>query len=216
MSMPTSLIAAIVLSAIAAIAADWNEGKPPLFKLLKPLTTILIAALAWQAPDSLYRNALLAALLLSLVGDIALMYESNAAFLAGLGSFLLAHLVFMLAFLHGVETYRLPSWAWWFLAYGAALGVVLVCRADAALRAPVIVYALVLTGMALTAALRWQALGGVTGGFALLGAALFVLSDSALGVRKFVGRYAGAQALILATYWAGIGCIAWSAHGVAA
>ncbi|HET8882398.1 MAG TPA: lysoplasmalogenase [Solimonas sp.] len=215
MSMPTPLIVAIVLSAVAAIAADWNEGKPPLFKLLKPLTTILIAALAWQAPDSLYRSALLAALLLSLVGDIALMYESNAAFLAGLGSFLLAHLVFMLAFLHGVETYRLPGWAWWFPVYGAALGIVLVRRADAALRAPVIVYALVLTGMALTAALRWQALGGVTGGFALLGAALFVLSDSALGVRRFVGRYRGAQGLILATYWGGIGCIAWSAQGVA-
>lgn len=211
--MPKLLIAAIVLSGVLAIIADWNEGKPLLFKLLKPLTTILIGVLAWSAPESLYRQALLVGLLLSLIGDIALMFESNAAFLAGLGSFLLAHLLFMLAFLHGVEVYRLPAWAWLFLAYGVALGVVLVRRAAPALRGPVIIYALVLTGMALTAAMRWQAVGGITGSFAMLGAALFVLSDSALGVRKFVGRYPGAQCLILSTYWAAIACIAWSAQG---
>src|SRR3546814_4697764 len=117
----------------------------------------------------------------------------------------------MLAFLHGVDVYRLPLWAWLFLGYGVALGIGLVRRAEARLRIPVVVYALVLTGMALTAAMRWQALDGVTGRFALLGAGLFVLSDSALGVRKFVGRYTGAQGLILSTYWAAITCIAWSA-----
>lgn len=212
--MSTLLIAAIVLSAGVAIAADWNEGKPPLFKLLKPLTTILVAALAALAPDSGYREALMIGLALSLIGDIALMFESNAAFLTGLGSFLLAHLLFMLAFLHGVDAYRLPPWAWLFLGYGVALGLVLVRRAEPSLRIPVVIYALVLTGMALTAAMRWQALGGATGGFALLGATLFVLSDSALGVRKFVGRYPGAQGLILSTYWAAIACIAWSAQDV--
>lgn len=210
--MSNLLIAAIAVCGGAAIASDWNEGKPALFKFLKPLTTILVGVLAAQAPDSGYRDALLFGLALSLIGDIALMFESNAAFLTGLGSFLLAHLLFMLAFLHGVAVYRLPAWAWLFLAYGLALGVVLVRRADAKLRIPVVVYALVLTGMALTAALRWQALGGISGGFALIGAALFVLSDSALGIRKFVGRYAGAQGLILSTYWAAIACIAWSAQ----
>ncbi|MGH8445361.1 MAG: lysoplasmalogenase [Solimonas sp.] len=213
--MTALLIAAIVVCALAAIAADWNETRPPLFKLLKPLTTILIAGLAWTAPESGYRDALLLALGLSLIGDIALMYEANAAFLTGLGSFLLAHLVFMLAFLHGVEGYAFPAWGWLFLVYGAALGTVLVRRADQPLRIPVVIYALVLTGMALTALMRWQALGGVSGTYALLGAALFVLSDSALGIRKFAGRYRGAQGAILSTYWGGIACIAWSAQGAA-
>ncbi|NKF21121.1 lysoplasmalogenase [Solimonas marina] len=213
--MPTILIGAIVLSALAAIVADWNEGRPPIFKLLKPLTTILIGILALTAPDSLYRNVVLLALLLSLVGDVALMYESNPAFLTGLGSFLLAHLVFMLAFLHGVAQWTPPLWAAIFLLYGVVLGVILVSRAEPALRMPVVIYALVLTGMAITALLRWQGLGGGTGAYALLGATLFVLSDSALGIRKFVGRYRGAQGLILSTYWGGIACIAWSAQGVA-
>ncbi|WP_051362251.1 lysoplasmalogenase [Solimonas soli] len=209
------LFAAIAASAAAAIVADWRETRPPLFKLLKPLTTILIIGLAWSAPPGGYRDALLLALVLALAGDIALMYESNGAFLGGLGSFLLAHLVFMLAFLHGVTPAPPPWWGALFVVYGAALGTLLVRRAEAPLRIPVVVYALVLTGMALTALLRWQALGGVTGGCALAGAALFVLSDSALGMRKFVGRYGGAQGLILGTYWAGIAAIAWSAQGVA-
>lgn len=208
------LLAAIAASALAAIIADWRETRPPIFKLLKPLTTILIIVLAWSAPVSVYRDFLLVSLALALVGDIALMYESNRAFLCGLGSFLLAHLGFMLAFLMGVPLALPPLWGALFLAYGLALGAVLVRRADAPLRVPVMIYALVLTGMALTALLRWQALDGTTGFYALVGALLFVLSDSALGLRRFVGRYPGAQGVILSTYWAGIAAIAWSAQGV--
>ncbi|MFT4045140.1 MAG: lysoplasmalogenase [Solimonas sp.] len=80
------------------------------------------------------------------------------------------------------------------------------------LRTPVAIYALVLTGMALSALLRRQAPGGDA---ALLGASLFVLSDSALGLRKFVGPWRGAQGIILSAYWSGIACIAWSAQGAA-
>src|SRR3546814_17610366 len=103
------------------------------------------------------------------------MFESNSSFLACLVSLLLPHLLFRFAFLHGFDVYLLPLWSWLFLGYGVALGIVLVRRAEARLRIPVVVYALVLTGMALTAAMRWQALDGVTGRFALLGAGLVVL-----------------------------------------
>src|SRR3546814_4638999 len=63
--MSTLLIVVIALSGLIAIAADWNEGKPPLFKLLKPLTTMLVIALAAQAPAGSYRDALLIGLALS-------------------------------------------------------------------------------------------------------------------------------------------------------
>jgi len=69
--------------------------------------------------------------------------------------------------------------------------------------------------MAVTALIRWQALGGDSGRYALIGALLFLISDSALGLRKFVGAYSGAQGLILSTYWAAIACIAWSAQAAA-
>ncbi len=209
--MPSPLLAAIAVSALAAIVADWRETRPPLFKLLKPLTTVLVIVLALMAPDSVYRNWIVAALLLSLLGDIALMWESDGAFITGLSSFLLAHLLLIPALLDGV-TMALPPWPGaLLLAYALAFSAVLLPRAPAPLRLPVFVYGAVLCAMALAALLRWQQLGGTAAGYALGGALLFVLSDSALGARRFIGYYAGAQGLILATYWTAISCIAASA-----
>ena len=209
--MPQILIVAALVTALAAIASDWRETHPPLFKLLKPLTTGLIIAFAWQAPDGEYRTLLLIALACSLLGDIALTSDSDPSFIIGLASFLVAHLLFMLAFLDGVRDFYLPLWSLPILVFGIALFSVLLPRAPKPLRIPVLVYGLVLCAMAVTALLRWEVLAGDTGRYALTGALLFVVSDSALGARRFVGAYPAAQALILSTYWAAIGCIAYSA-----
>ncbi len=207
------LAAAAVLSAVLAICCDWQETKPPAFLILKPLTTLLIIGIALQAPDSAYREWLLIGLLLSLVGDIALMFASDAAFMTGLSSFLIAHLLFMWAFLDGVAAPSMPLLGWIFVAFGALFSIVLLPRAGA-LKLPVLVYGLALIGLAITATIRWQQLGGDTGLYAFIGACLFVISDSALGARKFIGSYRGAQGVILSTYWAAIGLIAASALSV--
>ncbi|SFF24045.1 Uncharacterized membrane protein YhhN [Fontimonas thermophila] len=213
--MLTMLGGAAAASAFAAIVADWNESRPKVFYLLKPLTTILIAAIAAQAPASAYRDWLLAGLVLSLLGDIFLMFDRTAFFIGGLASFLLAHLVFMWAFVHGLSAPVLPPWAWGFVAYGVVFAAILLPRAGA-LKLPVLVYGAVLTAMAVTAAMRAATLGDTGARLALAGAVLFVLSDSALGARKFIAPYPGAQGLILSTYWAAIGLIAASALYVAA
>lgn len=200
-------------SALAAIVADWRETRPRIFFLLKPLTTLLIAGIAWLAPDSDYRNLVLVGLLLSLIGDVCLMFDGDAAFIGGLSSFLLAHLVFMAAFLAGLPAWPLPWWVLAFAVYGLVFATLLLPRAGR-LKLPVLLYGLVLTGMAVTASVRYSALQSPGALLALLGAGLFLVSDSALGMRKFVGRYAGAQALILSTYWLSIGLIAASALDV--
>lgn len=213
--MPTALIAGAVVSAVLAIIADWNEGKPKVFYVLKPLTTILIAGIAWLAPDSDYRTWLLIGLALSLMGDICLMFEGTLAFMGGLSSFLLAHFVFMWAFIHGLDVASVPLWSAVFVLYGLAFSFVLLPRAGS-LKLPVLVYGTVLTGMAITASIRYTHVGGMGGLLALIGACLFVISDSALGSRKFLGPYRGAQGVILSTYWASIGLISASALYVAA
>jgi len=207
--MIVALSVAAAVSAVLAIMADWNETKPKVFFLLKPLTTILIAGLALQAPDSSYRTLLLAGLVLSLMGDIALMFGSTAAFITGLSSFLVAHLLFMVAFLDGLAAPQMPAFAWIFPVWGVAFAALLLPKAGA-LKLPVLVYGGALMGLAITASMRWTALDG-TAIYALIGAGLFVISDSALGARKFLGPYRGAQGLILSTYWSAIGLIAWSA-----
>lgn len=211
--MVTMLVAAAAVSAVLAIIADWNETKPRAFLMLKPLTTILITGLALQAPDSSYRDLLVIGLLLSLVGDIALMFAGTGAFITGLSSFLLAHLLFMWAFLDGVVAPAFPAIAWIFLAYGVVFSLVLLPRAGK-LKLPVMIYGAALMGLAITAAIRWLQLGGDTGLHAFIGACLFVISDSALGARKFIGPYRGAQGVILSTYWGAIGLIALSALSV--
>ncbi|MFI4980797.1 MAG: lysoplasmalogenase [Nevskiales bacterium] len=208
--IPATLFCAAAISALLAIAADWEERRHPAFYLLKPLTTALILGAALSlapASGSDYRLLVAAALVLSLLGDVCLMFEGDGWFAAGLGSFLLAHVGFILAFLKGVPLTWPPAWTLLPLVYGLGLCAWLLPRAGS-LRIPVALYCLVLLGMTLTAALRLQTLGGRPALLAVAGALLFVVSDSSLALRKFAGAYRGAQALILSTYWLSIGLIA--------
>ena len=217
--MVTALSAAAAVSALLAIAADWEERRHRAFYVLKPLTTLLIVgiALAATAATPAYRHWIVAALLLSLAGDVCLMFTRGAGaggtdqrwFIGGLGSFLLAHGAFAAAFLQGVAAPDPPGWLAAVVFYAGGLLFVLLPRAGA-LKLPVLVYCLALAAMVFTAAARHAALADGASLCALLGALLFMLSDSALGWRRFVGRFRGAQALILSTYWSAIGLIAWS------
>lgn len=207
--MIPALTAAAALCAVLAIAADWEERRHPAFYVLKPLTTVLILAIALLAqPASIeYQRFIAVALVLSLAGDVFLMFKGDAAFLGGLGSFLLAHFAFAAAFLLGVGTPEPPAWLAVVLVYAGAMLFVLLPRAGK-LKLPVLIYCIVLAAMAFTAAVRHTALHDAHSLCAVLGALLFVVSDSALGWRQFVGKYRGAQALILSTYWIAIGLIA--------
>ena len=206
-----ALSAAAGLSALLAIAADWSERRHKSFYLLKPLTTLLIVGIAWaaNAASANYQNWILLALVLSLVGDVCLMFSGPRWFVAGLAGFLLAHLAFAAAFLHHVSVIALPGWLAAVALYAGVLLCVLLPRSGA-LKVPVLLYCAALAGMVFAAAARYESLHDGRALLALAGALLFMLSDSLLGVRQFVRRYRYAQPLILSTYWMAIGLIAWS------
>jgi uncharacterized membrane protein YhhN len=211
-----ALGAAAALSAALAIAADWEERRHRAFFALKPLTTLLIIGVAATGPlGQPYTQWLLVALALSLCGDVFLMFgdgarTSDRAFIAGLVSFLLAHLAFVWAFAQGLRAPELPGWLAIVVFYAAGLLLVLLPRAGA-LKLPVLAYCLVLAAMVFAAAARHASFGDTNSLLAVLGALLFLVSDSLLGVRRFVGRFRFAQAAILSTYWGAIGLIAASA-----
>ena len=209
MLFPLSIAA--TLCALAAIIAEGNGTRHKSFYVLKPLTTLLITAIAWLAPDGDYRTLIIIGLLLSCFGDICLLfYDQQRWFLAGLSSFLLAHIAFVAAYLAGLEHHSPPLWTAAFAVFGAAYFVWLLPQTGA-LKLPVLVYGTVLIGMGIAAGARWAELGTDAALLALAGAAIFMVSDSALAVRQFRGRYPGAQPLILSTYWSAIGLIAASA-----
>jgi alkenylglycerophosphocholine hydrolase len=211
----TALSVAAALSAALAIVADWKERRHQAFFALKPLTTLLIIAVAASISiETPYARWVLVALAFSLCGDVFLMFgdgarASDRAFIAGLVSFLLAHVAFVAAFVQGVGAPNLPGWLAAVVFAAIGLLFVLLPRAGR-LKLPVLVYCLVLAGMAFAAAARHETFGDAASLRAVLGALLFMVSDALLGVRRFVGRYPHAQALILSTYWGAIGLIAWS------
>lgn len=210
--MIVALFVAIVLCAIGAIAADWNERRHTAFYVLKPLTTVLIFAFAavQSVPTpaaALYQHLILLGLALSLAGDVFLMFKGNRWFVAGLGSFLLAHLAFAGAFLQGVHSAGLPNWLAAVAVYAAVLLVIFLPRAGS-LKLPVLIYCFVLAAMVFAAAARHAHFGSVDSLRALFGALAFMASDSLLGWRRFVSPWRGAQALILSSFWLSIGLIA--------
>jgi uncharacterized membrane protein YhhN len=118
------------------------------------------------------------------IGDAALLSRAKPAFLTGLGSFLLGHLLFAVGF-----AMRGPAWT--VCAVSLAMLVppaVLVHRwlmphVDASMRAPVLAYMTVITVMLALAI----GLTTTTDAWALLaGAALFYLSDLAVARDRFI------------------------------
>jgi uncharacterized membrane protein YhhN len=209
--MTIALIFAAGVSGLLAILADRGDRRPGAFYVLKPLTTILIlgSAAAVDPIDVTYQRWILLALVLSLVGDVALMFKDDRWFVGGLCSFLLAHLAFVAAFLSGLRLPEPPIWSYAVLLWGFALFSVLWSRVGR-LKIPILIYALVLALMVMAAAARNAEMADKASFLVLCGALFFMASDSLLGYRRFVRPYPGAQPLILSTYWIGIGLIAWS------
>ena len=114
-----------------------------------------------------------------------------------------------MAFLQAVSAPDPAGWLAAVVFYAGGLLFVLVPRAGP-LKVPMLLYCLALAALVFTAAARHAALADAASLRALLGALLFMVSDSVLGWRRFVGAFRGAQAVILSTYWAAIGLIAWS------
>lgn len=191
----------IVLSAVLAIVGKYRRS-PWLHYLCKPLTTVLILLVALLAPapvTPVYQVLIVAGLVFSLAGDVFLMLPRDR-FVAGLVSFLLAHLFYIAAFavVAGGEP-ALPALAL-FALYGAGLLGVLLPRVGS-LKVPVAIYAAVLSAMGWQAAAQWVAHDDLRTLLGLVGAVLFLLSDSILALDRFVRSFAAAEALLLATYY---------------
>jgi uncharacterized membrane protein YhhN len=200
--LPLLLTAAIALSAGLTIAAD-HRGARRMVYAFKPLTTVLTLALAATAHDPVpggYRALVCAGLLFSLAGDVFLMLPRDR-FVAGLASFLVAHGFYVAAFAPWPPALRAPGALLVLALFGAVLLRAL-WKDLGRLRLPVAVYAAALLAMAWQAAERWTALGTMAALLAVAGAALFVVSDSALAWQRFRRRHPYGQRAVLSTYFA--------------
>lgn len=204
-----------VLGAAGVLAvADWvvvARGTRRVEYVLKPLTLLLLLAAAPLVAGTGVGHQLrwtLVALACSLLGDVFLMLPSNR-FVQGLGSFLLAHLAYVVAF-HPAA----PDWARLLPALAAvgAVSALVFGRVRAGLKAkgldklvgPVLVYGAVISMMVASAIeFAWRGPGALPAGAAVVGALLFFASDGMIGWSRFVAGFPGARVAIMVTYHLG-------------
>lgn len=193
-----------------AVAQKWKK----LEYFAKPAT--MVALLAFVIQNGGLRGGMLwftLGLALSLAGDVFLMLPRER-FIAGLVSFLLAHVAYIVGLsprLPADMTIRLIALS---LALILALTAAQIYRRIAAglraggkarLRAPVLVYSIVISIMLFSAMLtllssRWFSVHALT---VCAGAALFFLSDTILAWNRFVSPMRYGRLMNMSTYHLG-------------
>jgi uncharacterized membrane protein YhhN len=192
-------VVVLLVAAGVAAGANWwavsdptTPGKRPTEQWAKPVTIALLVAVAATAgaPADGVRVALVIGAVLGLVGDVALLGDSEPRFMAGLGAFALGHLAYAAA---AVQV-DITAWA----LVGAAFMVAILAfrfisrivpgakrEGGAALAGAVVFYGAVISlvvvaawGMFATDSPAWLAGAG---------AMLFAISDWVLGHRRFAG-----------------------------
>lgn len=173
----------------------------------KPLIMVSLVGYYWtQAgkPDYLF----ITAMLFCWAGDVLLMYQqAEIFFMLGLTSFLIGHVLYIFAyrkfrFRNSINPllptqkirYALPI-----ILAGTGLVTVLYPFLSG-LKVPVMMYALVITIMTLQALFRFGLTSTRSFALVLIGALLFMTSDSLLAVNKFMMPLPFASFSIMATY----------------
>ena len=190
----------------------------------KPATlgALLAVAAALGTPDPGRRAWFLAALVLCLAGDVALMLPGDrmAAFGAGLGSFFVAQLCFIAGLSRQGGGWASAMVALVVIAAVTAPATVAVVRAVRRgahrwLAGPVLAY---MAALLVMAAMAWSAgFGGSPLGdnpLVAAGGALFVVSDTALAVDRFVRPLARGTLAVHLTYHVAVGLLVVSLAGV--
>ena len=188
--------------ALVAAVADWvavQRDQRALEYVCKPLTLMLLVAtaLALDPLDGTVRAWFVAALVLSLVGDVFLMLPTDR-FVLGLGSFLLGHLAYVVGMhVDGVQGTRFLVGVVVVMVALAVLGSLILrgVRAgpDPKLAGPVVAYMFVISAMVASAI----GVGHVSG---IVGAGLFYASDALIAWNRFVGDTPHARLSIMVTY----------------
>lgn len=209
------LYAFVCSTVIAANTAGYHSAEYVLKPLMMPILALWYG-LNTPKPYSTVNLLMLGALFFSCCGDIFLMIlpGTDGLFIAGLVSFLLAHLFYISAyklqaprFSAGVIAQNkfllLP-----FAAYGLLL-VYFLLPGLGGLAAPVAVYAAIIIAMALFALNRWGWVNRRSFTAVFVGALIFIASDSMIALNKFYQPIYLARVWILSTYCLAQWLIVW-------
>ena len=209
--MGTTATVLVALAGVAALVDWWGvaRGRLGVEFIAKPLVVIGLigAALAVDTGDGVVRGLVVAALGASLVGDVVLM-TPDARFEAGVFAFLVAHVLYIIAFLEtgGLDVGAGVAAA--VLIIGIGFGAVPQIISGSRSRGPAAQTGVTVSVavIAVTAVLA-AATGALT---AMIAGALLLTSDALLGWNRFVDRAPGGRVLVQVTnHAAQVGFVLW-------
>lgn len=196
----------ILVSVAELISVTFNM---PLVNLIaKPL--IMITLVGYYLTNTPNRSSLfLIAMAFCWLGDVLLMFQSEQQifFMAGLGSFLIGHVLYIVCYCqmrniespNGLLSTQKVRFSLPIILAGTGL-VVILYPSLGELTLPVMIYALVITLMALQSLFRFGLTNQKSFIFIFTGALLFMTSDSLLAINKFLTPFPYASLCIMATY----------------
>jgi uncharacterized membrane protein YhhN len=192
---------------LAANLADTQFNDGQLEYYLKPLLILALAGYFISQTNIIVirlKKWILLALFFSWGGDVLLMFEpkDKIFFLLGLSSFLLAH-IFYIAFFHFIRVREKIKGNPWLLLvvviyYAVLINLLTPYLAD--MKIPVLVYGIVISFMFMLAMHMLFIKNKTAGKWMMMGALLFVISDSVLAINKFYQSFEVAGIIIMLTY----------------
>ena len=197
-----------VITDLAAVYFQWNEVR----YISKPAIVLSLLIYFFQSTSHNGGTVLFKiALILSLAGDVALLFEDRDPlfFMIGLGCFLLAHFSYIMAFTYiyrrNLALQGGKRWAMrpiWIIATGLyVVGLFYFLRPYLGdLQIPVVAYAAALGLMLVTVIRAYPKLYSKPGIICLAGALFFVISDSLLAINKFYMGFPMSGIAIMLTY----------------
>lgn len=197
-----------VVGLAGLLFGEWKQ-MPGVRAASKPFASLgfIVAAIGFGALESDYGKLVLLGLILGAIGDVCLLGEAKAYFIAGLVSFLLGHVAYVVAF--STLPISMPQ----ALMAGVAMAIVMVFIARWVfphapdMRVPIGVYMLVIAAMCVIA------IGAGAAGAPWMipvGAVMFTASDIAVVRDRFVAPGFINRLWGLPLYYAAQLIIAWS------
>ncbi|MFT6826923.1 MAG: putative membrane protein YhhN [Roseivirga sp.] len=192
----------ISIGHLAAIALEL-----PLFaEVTKPMLMMaLLVHFNQSVPKTALSKFVNAALILSAIGDTLLIFndENPLFFMLGLGSFLLAHLVYIFLNLNLIDIEdRKIKFHWRDIIFaGFGLFMFRLLRPNLGeMMIPTLIYTVVICMMGITASKRIGKTSKRSFQLIMIGAITFMISDSLLAINKFYVAIDHADLLIMLTY----------------
>jgi uncharacterized membrane protein YhhN len=206
--MKTRILTLIyVIIGLAFIFTDYFPAIIPSLVLKALIIPVLMVVLIVNVRlrENKMHGLVLAGLFFSWAGDIILGIPGNnpGIFIAGLASFLIAHIMYFTVFTITPGKGVITGNKWYLLIPVIVTGIMLVgflFKDLDGMRFPVIMYATVILTMVAGAINRLEKVNRTSYVLVLAGALLFLISDSSIAINKFGHPFRLSGMLIMSTY----------------